>query len=213
MPHPPPIGIMREVLALALVGMRQSAIVGHMSLTRATINHVLWRHTATGTLVSGNSTGALQKTTPYQDHALSRMVWQDRLINARTLRCRCGICMELGLAGKQSTSGSCPMVTVLIDCQLPPFCDELGQAIAGMDNPPQNLVDLCRALLDKWTKIPVERLQRLVASMPWRLAAIIAARGGNTRYWTSIHKTTLTALCAKNQVCLTRFSTITILLH
>ena len=67
--------------------------------------------------------------------------------------------------------------------------DELGRAISSMDNPPQNLDELRQALLDKWAQIPVQRLQRLVASMPRRLAAIIAARGGNTRYWHGTHKT------------------------
>ena len=67
--------------------------------------------------------------------------------------------------------------------------DELGRAISSMDNPPQNLDELCQALLDKWAQIPVQCLQRLVASMPRRLAAIIAARGGNTRYWPGTHKT------------------------
>ena len=66
--------------------------------------------------------------------------------------------------------------------------DELGRAISSMDNPPQNLDELRQALLDKWAQIPVQRLQRLVASMPRRLAAIIAARGGNTRYWPGTHK-------------------------
>ena len=67
--------------------------------------------------------------------------------------------------------------------------DELGRAISSMDNPPQNVDELRQALLDKWVQIPVQRLQRLVASMPRRLAAIIAARGGNTRYWPGTHKT------------------------
>ena len=67
--------------------------------------------------------------------------------------------------------------------------DELGRAISSMDNPPQNLDELRQALLDKWVQIPVQRLQRLVASMLRRLAAIIAARGGNTRYWPGTHKT------------------------
>ena len=58
--------------------------------------------------------------------------------------------------------------------------DELSRAISFMDNPPQNLDELRQALLDKWAQIPVQRLQRIVASMPRRLAAIIAARGGNT---------------------------------
>ena len=67
--------------------------------------------------------------------------------------------------------------------------EELGRVISSMDNPPQNLDELRQALLDKWAQIPVQRLQRLVASMPRRLAAIIAARGGNTRYWPGTHKT------------------------
>ena len=66
---------------------------------------------------------------------------------------------------------------------------ELGRAISSMDNPPQNRDELHQALLDKWAQIPVQRLQRLVASMPRRLAAIIAARGGNNRYWPGTHKT------------------------
>ena len=67
--------------------------------------------------------------------------------------------------------------------------DELGRAISSMDNPPQNLDELRQALLDEWAQIPVQRLQRLVASMPRRLAVIIAPRGGNTRYWPGTHKT------------------------
>ena len=66
---------------------------------------------------------------------------------------------------------------------------ELGRAISSMDNPPQNIDELRQALLDKWVQIPVQRLQRLVASMPRRIAAIIAARGGNTRYWPGTYKT------------------------
>ena len=44
--------------------------------------------------------------------------------------------------------------------------DELGRAISSMENPPQNLDELRQALLDKWAQIPVQRLQRLVASIP-----------------------------------------------
>ena len=55
--------------------------------------------------------------------------------------------------------------------------DELGSAITSMDNPPQNLGELPQVLLDEWAEIIVERLQRLVASMPRPIAAIIAARG------------------------------------
>ena len=80
--------------------------------------------------------------------------------------------------------------------------DELGRAISSMDNPPQNLDELRQALLDKWAQIPVQRLQRLVARMPWRLAAIIAARGGNTRYWRGTHKTRPPGSVTKRKISL-----------
>ena len=60
--------------------------------------------------------------------------------------------------------------------------DELGRAVNNMDHPQQNLDQLRLALVKKWNEIPVERLQCLIASMPRRLAAIVQARGGNTRY-------------------------------
>ena len=85
MPHPTPIGIRHEMLALALEGMRQSAIAGHMGLTHATINRIFQRHVANGTLVPDKSTGASWKTTPHQDHALLRMVWQECFISAWAL--------------------------------------------------------------------------------------------------------------------------------
>ena len=72
--------------------------------------------------------------------------------------------------------------------------DEFGRAISSMDNPPQNLH---------------ERLQRLVASMPRRQAAIIAARGGNTRYWPGTHKTRPPgSVTKKNHLCSTKVTTI-----
>ena len=87
--------------------------------------------------------------------------------------------------------------------------DELGRAISSMDNPPQNLDELCQALLGKWAQIPVQCLRRLVASMPRRLAAIIGARGGNTRYWPDTHKTRPPgSVTKKNHLCSTKFTTI-----
>ena len=77
MPCPTPLGIWHEVLALAYEGMWQSAIASCVGLTHATINHMLRRHAATGTLVPGKSTGAPRKTTPRHGHALLRMVRQD----------------------------------------------------------------------------------------------------------------------------------------
>ena len=347
MPRPTPMGIRHEVFALAREGIKQGAIAARVGLTRATVNHILKRHAATGSLVPGKSSGAPRITTPRQDRALLRMVRQDRFLSARALtarmrnlygtkagrttvnnrllsRCyrayrpttkplltanhrrlplewaqrwrnltvahwqhvifrdesrfqlypvdgrlrvrrlpgerfRPGCQAHRVQAGGGSVhvwgafhnSAKSPLVLpdgyltgvlykvilqntlvqfarhyfednyryqddnatphrarVVLDflqqgnvtkMEQPPrspdcnpiehIWDELGRAISSMDNPPQNLDELRQALLDKWVQIPVQRPQRLVAIMPRRLAAIIAARGGNTQYWPGTHKT------------------------
>ena len=85
MPHPTPIRIKHEVLALAGEGMWQSAVAGCMGVTHDVVNRILQRHAATRTLVPGKSMGAPQKTTPRYDHALLRMVRQDPFLSAQAL--------------------------------------------------------------------------------------------------------------------------------
>ena len=85
MPHPYNTGIRDEVPALAHEGMWQSVITGDVGLTHASVNGILRRHASTGTLLPGNFTWAPRKTTPCQDHALLRMVQQDRFISAPVL--------------------------------------------------------------------------------------------------------------------------------
>ena len=88
MPRPTPMGIRHEVFALAREGIKQGAIAARVGLTRATVNRILKRHAATGSLVPGKSSGAPRKTTPRQDRALPRMVRQDRFLCARALTAR-----------------------------------------------------------------------------------------------------------------------------
>ena len=88
MPRPTPMGIRHEVFALAREGIKQGAIAARVGLTRATVNSILKRHAATGSLVPGKSSGAPRKTTPRQDRALLRMVRQDRFLSARALTAR-----------------------------------------------------------------------------------------------------------------------------
>ena len=343
MPHPTPMGIRHEVFALAREGIKQGAIAARVGLTPATVNCILKRHAATGSLVPGMSSGAPRKTTPRQDRALLRMVRQDRFLSTRALtarmrnlygmragrttvnnrllsrgyrayrpttkplltanhrrlrlewaqrwrnltvahwqhvifgdesrfqlyrvdgrlrvrrlpgeRFRPGCQAHRVQAGGGSVqvwgafrnSAKSPLVQlplhnyryqdnnatphrarVVLDflqqgnvtnMEQPPrssdcnpieyLWDGLGRAISPMDNPPQNLDELRQALLDKWAQIPVQRLQRLVASMPRWLAAIIAARGGNTRYWPGTHKTRPPGSVTKqNHLCSTKFTTI-----
>ena len=77
MPHPTPIDIRHQVLALAREGMWRSDIACHVGLTRATVNHTLQRHAATGTLLHGKSTGVLGRA-----HLIKNVLcsgWSDRI--------------------------------------------------------------------------------------------------------------------------------------
>ncbi|GFT57942.1 transposable element Tcb2 transposase [Trichonephila clavipes] len=60
--------------------------------------------------------------------------------------------------------------------------DILEQGVKGHHTTPTNLTELWRALANIWQVIPVERFQKLVESMPRRVAAVIKIRGGPTRY-------------------------------
>ncbi len=51
-----------------------------------------------------------------------------------------------------------------------------------MDVQPTNLQQLCDAIMSIWTKISEECFQHLVESMPWRIKAVLKAKGGPTRY-------------------------------
>ena len=48
---------------------------------------------------------------------------------------------------------------------------------------PVNLDDLSVALQEEWRRIPRATIRRLIASMPSRCRACVAACGGHTRYW------------------------------
>ena len=58
MPRPTSMGIKHEVFALAREGIKQGAIAARVGLTCATVNRILKRHAATGSLVPGKSSGA-----------------------------------------------------------------------------------------------------------------------------------------------------------
>ena len=361
------MGIRHEVIALARDCINQGAFAAHVGLTHATVNHILKRQAATGSLVPGKSSGAPRKTTSRQDRALLRMARQDRFLSARALtaQMRNLYGMRAGgttvnnrhlsrgyrahrpttkplltanhrrlhlewaqrwrnltvahwqhvIFGHESRFQLYPVDGRLRVCRLPgerfrPWCqayrvqagggsvhvwgafhnsaksplvlpdgyltdvlyrgilqntlvpfaryyfgdnyryrdgnatphrarvvldflqqgnvtkmeqpprspdcypiehlwDALGRAISSMDNPSQSLDELRQALLDKWAQIPVQRLQCLVASMRRRLAAIITARGWNTRNWHGTHKTRPPgSVMKKNYLCSTKFTTI-----
>lgn len=60
--------------------------------------------------------------------------------------------------------------------------DMLGKRIRRRNVQPRSLNQLRNALLEEWENIPQNAINALVTSMPRRIAAVSAARGGHTRY-------------------------------
>jgi len=58
--------------------------------------------------------------------------------------------------------------------------DMLGKRVRNRHT--ENLPDLRTALIEEWQNIPQQDIQNCVISMPRRMAEVIRARGGNTRY-------------------------------
>jgi hypothetical protein len=68
--------------------------------------------------------------------------------------------------------------------QIEHLWDELGRRVRHLTNPPETLQELCDALVHEWNNIPEAFIQRLIGSMRRSCEAVVAARGGDTRYWT-----------------------------
>ena len=60
--------------------------------------------------------------------------------------------------------------------------DVLGHAVRASDLQPLNQEDFGQFLQEEWINLDPRALQNLVESMPRRIAAILQARGGDTRY-------------------------------
>lgn len=60
--------------------------------------------------------------------------------------------------------------------------DMLGQRLRQRQQPPANVQELAAALQQEWNNVPQNDLGRLVRSMPRRIRACLANRGGFTRY-------------------------------
>ena len=54
--------------------------------------------------------------------------------------------------------------------------------MAEHERNPSNLKELEQFLQEEWKQIPVERCAKLIDTYPKRLAAVIAAKGGSTKY-------------------------------
>lgn len=60
--------------------------------------------------------------------------------------------------------------------------DHMGRQVRSLPHPPENLNELSLRLTEIWNQIDQDIIRNLISSMPRRCAAVIQARGGNTRY-------------------------------
>jgi hypothetical protein len=60
--------------------------------------------------------------------------------------------------------------------------DELGRRGRHCQNPPETLQELRDALVHEWNNIPLAFIQLLIGFMGRRCEAVVASRGGHTRY-------------------------------
>lgn len=60
--------------------------------------------------------------------------------------------------------------------------DALGRAVSSRDPQPSTLAQLGQFLQEEWDNLGPRTLENLVESMPRRMAAIVKAKGGHTRY-------------------------------
>jgi hypothetical protein len=58
----------------------------------------------------------------------------------------------------------------------------LKDQLKAYERPPKGVFELWERLVEEWNKIPAERCQRLIETMPRRIEAVVRARGGHTKY-------------------------------
>ena len=59
---------------------------------------------------------------------------------------------------------------------------ELKTRVRSYNEPANGVLEIWNRTEVEWEKIPKEKCQRLVESMPRRIAAVIKAKGGYTKY-------------------------------
>jgi hypothetical protein len=62
------------------------------------------------------------------------------------------------------------------------LCDELEHRPRARPNRPTSVPNLTNTLVVEWKQVPAAIFQHLVESLPRRVGAVIAAKGGSTPY-------------------------------
>ncbi|KAI1003516.1 hypothetical protein K3495_g4694 [Podosphaera aphanis] len=60
--------------------------------------------------------------------------------------------------------------------------EELKRRLGTYHEPPKGVGELWQRVLREWALIPTSICRKLIESMPRRIEAVLAAKGGNTRY-------------------------------
>jgi len=60
--------------------------------------------------------------------------------------------------------------------------DYIKKKLGEYEQPPKGMLELWERIQEEWNKIPKEVCQNLIESMPRRVADVIKAKGGNTKY-------------------------------
>lgn len=60
--------------------------------------------------------------------------------------------------------------------------DQLDRLVRARNPLPRNLEEMWKALEEEWVNFPLDSLDKLFESMPRRVAALLKARGGHTKY-------------------------------
>ena len=74
--------------------------------------------------------------------------------------------------------------------------DELECRLRARPNRPTSLPDLTNALVAEWKQLSAAMFQHLVESLPRRVEAVIAAKGGPTMWYCGIEFHVVMALCS-----------------
>lgn len=60
--------------------------------------------------------------------------------------------------------------------------DYVKQCLGEYATQPKGILELWERIQVEWDRIPAEECQKLIESMPGRIAVVIIAKGGNTKY-------------------------------
>ena len=158
-------------LKLSFLAIKENGMSHHPENTIPTVKHgggstMLWR------CFSSAGTGKLIRIEGMMYGAKCREILEGNLFQS-TRDLRLGQRFTLSILPKQHSSGlreTFKFIGMALSKPRPQYTN------------PSNLKELEQFCLEEWEKIPVDRCAKLIQTYPKKLAAVIAAKGGSTKY-------------------------------